>query len=423
MNMPTVSFRAGVPSDNRTLQRELRFDSPPHDPVILITEPATSVSGASKPWAGHRTLIVRDVELPRVRRLYTQGGARADDVFCYQDFTPASGGLSGERETATAQSAAECLRRKGIHAVVADRSVPLLYWHYLREAGIEVICDPSMGQMDRRRKDQQEIEHLRHAQRVTEDAIRMACEYIASCTARSDGVLLERDSEKSIKPLTLTSEKVKSMLDVFLMERGFSNPGHIVACGPIGADCHHSGAGELRTLEPIIIDVFPCDTRTLYNGDCTRMVVHGKASEIPERVVHMHRAVVDAKAAAIAAIRGGDIGVTGEDVHRAAMAVITARGYGANEASVHEPLPGSSGTSRSCRGGMPHGTGHGIGMQLKEPPLLDLKGPELVVGDAITVEPGVYVEGIGGMRIEDMVIVTPTGVMNLNSLPEHLTWG
>lgn len=398
--------RAGVPSINKALYRELRFSPPPHDPVILIEMASTSAATArpSKPWSNHRIAIVRDVELPRARKPHDQGGVRADEVFCYQDFTPTGPGLSGDREVASAQSLAECLRRRGVRRVRADRTLPLLYAHELRESGIEVTCEPSLGQAERRQKDAQEIEHLAHAQRVTEDAIRMACELIARSTAGPDGVLIETGTSPS-RPLT--SERVKSLIDLFLMERGFTSDGHIVAGGPIGADCHHSGTGALRTGEPIIVDVFPRDMRTLYHGDCTRMVVHGPASRIPEPVLAMHKAVVDAKAAAIAVIRAG---ANAERVHRAAIDVIQSRGFGVDASSVE------------TRGGMPHGTGHGLGLDLKEPPLLDFKGPDLVVGDAVTVEPGVYIAGVGGMRIEDLVIVTESGCRNLNRLQEGLTW-
>lgn len=389
-----ATVRAGVPSINKALYRELRFSPPPHDPVILI-----ELAG------GHRVAIVRDVELPRARKPAAQGGVRADEVFCYQDFTP-SGGLSGDREVASAQAAAECLHRRGIRRVVADRTLPLLFAHQFQLAGMDVTCEPSLGQRERRCKDTQEIQHLAHAQSVTEQAIRMACELIARAPARADGVLLDttRGAQASVP---LTSERVKSLLDIFLMERGFTSDGHIVAGGPIGADCHHSGAGELRTGEPVIVDVFPCDMRTLYHGDCTRMVVHGPASRIPPAVVAMHRAVVEAKATAIGAIRAG---VSAEAVHRRSIDVIIAHGFGADEPSVHST------------GGMPHGTGHGLGLDLKEPPLLDFKGPELLEGDAVTVEPGVYRDGVGGMRLEDLVIVTREGCRNLNTLPESLTW-
>jgi Xaa-Pro aminopeptidase len=71
---------------------------------------------------------------------------------------------------------------------------------------------------------------------------------------------------------------------------------------------------------------------------------------------------------------------------------------------------------------MVHGTGHGVGLDVHEPPLLDFGGPKLVVGDALTIEPGLYCKAIGGVRVEDMVIVTADGCENLNTLPEGLEW-
>ena len=112
--------------------------------------------------------------------------------------------------------------------------------------------------------------------------------------------------------------------------------------------------------------------------------------------------MVAAKAAAAAACRAG---VTGEAVHEATQAAITAHGYAVG-------LPGPDAPDTYCA--ITHGTGHGIGLDVHEPPLLDKGGPELVVGDAVTIEPGLYCKAIGGVRVEDMVIVTRDGCQNLN---------
>ena len=71
---------------------------------------------------------------------------------------------------------------------------------------------------------------------------------------------------------------------------------------------------------------------------------------------------------------------------------------------------------------MPHGTGHGIGLDVHEPPLLDRNGPTLLAGDVVTIEPGLYSNATGGVRIEDMVLVTDQGCDTFNELPEGLTW-
>ena len=124
----------------------------------------------------------------------------------------------------------------------------------------------------------------------------------------------------------------------------------------------------------------------------------------------MHSAVVEAKAAGIAAITPQ---ATGESVHQATIRVIEAHGF-------HSGLPPEDSDPTWC--GMVHGTGHGVGLLVHEPPLLDYKGPQLVEGDVLTVEPGLYSRAIGGIRVEDMVAVTAEGTVNFNRLPEGLSW-
>jgi Xaa-Pro aminopeptidase len=188
---------------------------------------------------------------------------------------------------------------------------------------------------------------------------------------------------------------------VFLLERNYINPTSIVAGGAQGADCHDHGSGELRTGEPVIIDVFPCHRETRYNGDCTRTVVHG---EISDELHRMHDAVVLATRAAEDATRAG---VTGEQVHDATSRSILDCGF-------EMGLPDADAADSYCA--MVHGTGHGIGLQVHEPPLLDKGGP------ALTIEPGLYRADTGGVRVENMVIVTETGCDNLNSISEQLSW-
>jgi Xaa-Pro aminopeptidase len=375
---------AGVPAMNNTLLWRIRFMV--GDPVCLLEIPDSS---------GMRSvLLLRDIEMQRARQT-----AKVDEVGCPADFTP-EGGLSGDRETATAQAAAECLRRSGVTEVVADRSLPLIFAEFLTRAGISVRCDTELWVADRRQKSEEEIDHLREAQGVTEQAMQYACNLVGTAEARSGGVLY-RDNEP------LTSERVRTAIDHFLMDQGFSNPRSIVAGGPTGADCHDVGSGELLTGLPVIVDIFPRNRSTLYWGDCTRTVVHG---DIPDEIKAMHQTVRNAKAAGEKAVAPG---VTGEDVHRATIAVIKADGFNTG-------LPGNDDPDSYCA--MTHGSGHGIGLDVHEPPLLDMKGPELLAGDALTIEPGLYRRDMGGVRVEDMVVVTNDGCINLNKLSEELTW-
>lgn len=379
--IPTLMH--GVPSDNKAVFHRLRFDA--HDPVSLI-EFAD----------GRRVTIVRDVERAQVRRL-----AHAGEVFVYEDFAPEVQPLSGDRTVRAAQAVAECLRRAGVGAVRGDRTVPLVVVDELRRAGIGIELDPGLGVTQRRAKTPIEVEALRAATRKTERAIEEACRMIAQAEARTDGVLVADGA-------VVTSERVRALVDRVLGEQGcLSVGGCIVAGGAAGADCHFAGAGELRTGEAVIVDVFPLDRTSHYHGDCTRCVVHG---DVPDEIVRMHATVAEAKAAGIAACRSG---TTGEDVHKAVVGVLERDGYATG-------FPPDGAEAGFCS--MPHGTGHGLGLELKEPPLLDFGGPALVVGDAVTVEPGLYAVGLGGIRLEDLVIVGEDGCENLNELPEGLDW-
>lgn len=374
----------GIPEVNSSLFWRLGFSV--GDPVAIVETP--SAKGTES------VLILRDIEMERARKQ-----ARVDRVACPADFAPPEG-LSGDRETATAQAAAECLRRAGVKAAVGHRSLPLIFVEMARRAGIAIECDPELWIQERRRKTEEEIALIRQSQQTTEAVIRMACETIAAAQAGADGVLVHDGAP-------LTSERVRAMIDHYLLDRGYANVPAIIAGGPGAADCHWLGHGPLRTGEPVIVDVFPCNSQTRYNGDCTRTVVHG---EISDEIRRMHAAVQSANAAAKRACRAG---VTGEDVHRATLQAILDAGYCVG-------LPKDDAPDSYCA--MTHGTGHGVGLDVHEPPLLDLKGPALLAGETVTIEPGLYSRELGGVRIEDIVVVREAGCECLNTLYDGLEW-
>ena len=398
---PTLT--AGVPAINMALYHRIRFRA--GDPAALISIPPSGAppvaarSSTPADLAGD-TLIIRDVELERAKKL-----VRADRHLVPRDLEPPPpfGPLSGDRPTATAQAVAEFIVRAGLKEIWADRTLPLIFAWHIEQRGVALHYDPDLGVRQRRSKDAQEVQWLRAAQKATEDAIEMACRMIARATASRDGTLTHDGAP-------LTSERVRGAIDIFLMQRGYADSDSIIAGGLEGGDCHNRGTGALRTETPVIVDVFPRSKETLYVGDCTRMVVHGPPGNIPDVIRRMHAVVVEAKAAAISATRAG---TTGDAVHRVVIEVMTRHGY---------PMGLPKPTDPPDRIAMVHGTGHGLGLDLKEQPLLDLGGPELVEGDAITIEPGLYAPAIGGMRLEDMLIVRRDGCDNLNTLHEGLTW-
>lgn len=368
---------AGFAEKNASLFRRLG---------IALGDPAVVLN-----LQGSAHAIVRDLEMDRVRQVF--GG----DVTCPADHAPANG-LSADRETATAQAAAQLLIKQGVDTITGDRTLPLIYASHLRDAGITVEYDSDLGVTDRRGKTDQEIEWLAESQAVTEDVMRRLLETIASTKADRQGVL-QHDGQ------ALTSQVVRSMAAVEFLKRGYTmSHGAIVATAPEVADCHHAGVGPLRTEVPVIVDLFPRCEATRYWGDCTRTIVHGQPSDT---VQLMWEAVTRAKDASTACLVTG---TTADEAHRASEQVLVDAGYPISRGEISE---GPS---------IQHGTGHGIGLELHEPILLDTGGPAMVENEVLTVEPGLYGRVDGGVRVEDMIVVTKDGPKNLNRLPSGLDW-
>ena len=386
MSNDTAFVLGGVPATNMNVRHRIQFTV--GDAVFYISLPQQDGSFRS-------VLLVRDIEMGLARK-----HARADEVGCAADYEP-EGGLSGDRDTALAQAGAECLRRNGIDRVRTDGSLPMIFTAHLRDTGIEVEYDPQLAVLDRRTKSEEELAHLRRAQSVTEEAMEFACQTVCAATADAEGVLHDHET-------TLTSELMRQRITSFLIGKNFSNHhDSIVVTVPHVADCHHHGTGPLQAGLPVIIDIFPRDNETGYWGDCTRTAVNGEPS--PE-LVRMHAAVVKAKDEAIAALR---VGTTGDAVHQATIASITGSGYVMG-------LPPADADDGFIS--MRHGTGHGIGLDVHEPILLSAGGGEIMANEVFTVEPGLYSARFGGVRVEDMVVVTTAGPKNLNCLPDHLDW-
>ncbi len=246
---------------------------------------------------------------------------------------------------------------------------------------------------ERRHKTAWEIAQIAEAMRVTEAVLDKARRMIRG--ADVDGDLLVVDGE------VLTSERVRAFIQVELLAPGFAGAPPIVACGDQATLPHEVGHGPLRTGQTIILDVFPTSQTTRYAADTTRTVVHGTP---PPEVVRMHRAVADAVTTVLTHLRAG---VDGRALHEMVLSLFERRGF------VTETVNGRP-------QGFIHGTGHGLGLDVHETPRISKDSQILEEGDVVTVEPGLYYPGIGGVRIEDVVVVTATGCRNLCSLDWEL---
>jgi len=302
---------------------------------------------------------------------------------------------------AYAAAAASILDEHG--AADAPVAVPptlgVAYADALRERGLKVVPDAKLFAGLRRQKTEDEIAHIEATQRSVEEACAHAVGILREAEVGSDGTLRWRGE-------ALTSEVLRSEIEIELLRRNCVAPnGTITAGGAQAADPHESGSGPLRAGEAIILDIFPVDKATRYYADMTRTFVKGEPNPELQR---MYDAVLESQEAALGMIRAG---VNGKDVHAKVAEILHNAGYKTN---VHDQEEG-----KPLQEGFMHGTGHGVGLEIHESPRLSLSDNELRAGDVVSVEPGVYEPGMGGVRIEDLVVVTEDGCRNLTKFPKE----
>jgi Xaa-Pro aminopeptidase len=190
---------------------------------------------------------------------------------------------------------------------------------------------------------------------------------------------------------------VRSLIEVSLLKEGCEAVDTIVAGGLAGVDPHARGAGVLPANAPIVIDIFPRSKSSRYFADMTRTVLKGEASL---QVREIYEAVLQAQTIGISAVRAG---ASGKEVHSRIIEVFRERGY-----------PEGDG----C--GFIHSAGHGVGLEIHERPSLGVSGDVLEAGQVVTVEPGLYYPDIGGVRLEDLVVVREGSCENLTHFERRL---
>lgn len=299
---------------------------------------------------------------------------------------------------ALAAASADLLQKLGAASVAVPPDFGVIYADELRTRGVEVSPDGKLFAGLRRAKTEEEVSHIEKTQRDVEAACARAVEILEQSEIATDGTLNWRGEP-------LTSELLRSEIDTELLRRGCAADGTIAAGGAQAADPHEEGHGALKVGESIIVDIFPVDKKSRYYADMTRTFVKGEPNEGLRR---MYEAVLESQEAALGMIRAG---VNGRDVHNKVAEILHEAGYKTN---VHDQKPGEP-----LREGFMHGTGHGVGLEIHEAPRISLADEELIPGDVVTVEPGVYDPRIGGVRIEDLVVVTEDGCRNLTNFPKE----
>ena len=289
------------------------------------------------------------------------------------------------------------LHRYDVRDVTVAPETLLHVVDHLRATGITVTCDPEALDAARIVKSADEIAAIETAQRATEKAMQTAIEVVAGSQVR-DGVLMHEGA-------VLTSERLRAIVDIVLLEHGCSGEGTILACGIDAASPHNRGAGPLRPNQPIVMDIFPRHRELRYYADMTRTVSKGDPG--PE-IRHMYDATARAHELAMRLIRPH---AEGKEIYEAVCRLYEEAGYAT---SLHGgAFPAA---------GFIHGLGHGVGLEIHERPSLNRTGSTLEAGHVVTVEPGLYDARIGGVRIEDMVLVTEDGCRDLTHADKRLVY-
>jgi Xaa-Pro aminopeptidase len=346
--------------------------------------------------AGKRYLAVSSLEYGRAEKQ-----APVDELLSHEELDII--GLARELKSgarAYGAAVANLLEELGASnsPVVVPAHFGVAYADELRARGVTLTPDGKLFDGLRRVKTEEEISNIEKTQR----AVEAAC---AHCVSILEEAEIGEDEVLNWRGETLTSELLRAEIDVELLRQGCAADGTIVAGGPQAADPHERGHGPLKAGESIIVDIFPIDLSTRYYSDMTRTFVKGEPND---GLQEMYDAVLESQEAALSMIRAG---ANGRDVHRKVAEMLHEAGYKTN---VHDQEEGKPLTE-----GFFHGTGHGVGLEIHEAPRVSLADEELIPGDVISVEPGVYEPNVGGVRIEDLVVVTEEGCRNLTKFPKE----
>ncbi len=331
---------------------------------------------------GKRVIVVNELEFDRARR-----EARADVILGFSEVAAPLRKKLG-RAPRAAELCAAVLKRHGVRSALVSPDFPLGMARALARLGVRVA--PRDGGLfpEREIKTADEVRALRAASRVAAELVERAADLIRRSRPLRDGRL-------RLGGAPLTSERVQAEVRREAARRGFECPHPIVAGGIQGCDPHERGAGPLRANELIILDIFPRDLASGYHGDLTRTVVKGRASEAQRR---LHDAVRRAHALAMGLVRAG---ADGGRIHARVHALFGSLGY-------------RTGAAGGRYEGFFHGTGHGLGLEVHEAPRISRVPQKLRAGHVVTVEPGLYYAAVGGVRIEDVVLVRRGGAERLS---------
>lgn len=292
--------------------------------------------------------------------------------------------VSDYRKTSLSQQVQQIAKRYGIKEFRVGSRFPAGLAFELNAAGLKISAE-SDGELfpERIIKSADEIDALRKGNAASAAGFKAVKKALTESKIKGDTLIYQGR--------VLTSERLRELISIAALEQGAIALHTITAGGDQACDCHNAGSGPIRPNELIVVDIFPRRPSDGYWGDMTRTFLKGKASDAQKKLV---RTVKKAHALGIELIKPG---VSGGKVHNAVQSFFDKEGY-VTERDCPEPK------------GFFHGLGHGIGLEVHEVPFMRATADfKFKAGMAVTVEPGLYYKGLGGVRIEDTIHVTPGG--------------
>src|ERR1700720_1114757 len=364
--------------------------------IVAASETDPDMLYATKFWApdpfvflernGKRTLVLSDLEIDRGRKQ-----ADADEFVMFSELEREVQGKS-KKAPPYEKVLAHFLKKRGVKSAIVPANFPLGYAEELAANKVRVRATNGLFWPQREAKSNKEVEMMGQALRITERGLKRAIEVLKASKPGSGKRL--RWSGK-----TLTSEMLRAEIDSTILREGGIPTGTIVAGGDQACDPHERGFGPLYADSLIILDVFPRDAKTGYFGDMTRTVLRGRASDAQRK---LWNTVKDGQALALKRVKAGVDGMT---IHKAIQKLFKDRGF---------PTEVRKGKNV----GFFHGTGHGLGLEIHDYPRL--QKVTLKDRQVLTVEPGLYYPGLGGVRLEDVVVVTKSGCRILSHFAKQL---
>jgi len=336
---------------------------------------------------GKKCIVMSDLEIDRAKR-----EAKVDCVLKLSAYVERA--RKKMNAPGLADVIGELFAEQGVEHLEVPQNAPFALMEALKKKGFSLEAGPSPFYPERYVKSAEERRFILASQRMVFQSIALARDILKASAIKGRRLVYRGKA--------LTSERLRSMMDVFLLERGFQAAETIVSCGLHAIDPHDTGSGPLFPNQSIVIDVFPRSMKTFYYGDATRTFCRGRASDALKK---MYATVKEGQALALGMIRPG---LNGREIHEAVHAFFKKRGY-------------ETGEKGGRRQGFFHGTGHSIGLELHEEPLrMNYTDQTLKAGNVMSCEPGLYYKDIGGVRIEDLVYITRAGCDILAGFPKQL---